>query len=261
MRAGAYKAIGIIPARYASKRFPGKVLAPIGDKPMIQHVYERASRAGSLQQVLVATDDERIARAVKRFGGAWRMTNSGHATGSDRVAEVAREMDADFVVNIQGDEPFIDPGAIDLAVEHLSTHPDASVATLVRPCHSWEELRSPNTAKVVLDERGYALYFSRSVIPFYRDELPAETALKAHRYFLHIGLYVFRRPFLLEYTTFAPTALEQAEKLEQLRILERGYKIICAQTDYESICVDTPDDLERAQQKYRELSSVENGEN
>ena len=245
-------AVGVIPARYASSRFPGKPLADLGGKPMIQHVYERAAQAGRLQQVIVATDDRRIAEAVRAFGGRVQMTRSDHPSGSDRVGEVAATLDADIIVNIQGDEPFIDPDAIDLAVETLEAHPDAPVATLVRPCDSVEELQSPNTAKVVLDDAGHALYFSRAAIPFYRDETHPANWLKASSYFLHIGLYVYRKAFLLEYITWPPGRLERIEKLEQLRILERGFRIICAKTDYHAICVDTPEDLAQAQQILKE---------
>ena len=245
-------AVGVIPARYASSRFPGKPLADLGGKPMIQHVYERAAQAGRLQQVIVATDDRRIAEAVRAFGGRVQMTRSDHPSGSDRVGEVAATLDADIIVNIQGDEPFIDPDAIDLAVETLETHPDVPVATLVRPCDNVEELQSPNTAKVVLDDAGHALYFSRAAIPFHRDETNPANWLNASSYFLHIGLYVYRKAFLLEYTTWPPGRLERIEKLEQLRILERGYRIICAKTDYHAICVDTPEDLAQAQQILKE---------
>jgi len=244
----------VIPARYGSSRFPGKPLADLGGRPMIQHVYERARRAQRLQRVIVATDDERIAAAVRAFGGEVQMTRADHPSGSDRVGEVAARLPAGIIVNIQGDEPFIAPEAIDLAVQTLQRHPEAGVATLVRRCRSAAELISPNTAKVVLDANGRALYFSRSVIPFLRDEQNPERQLQAHDYFLHIGLYVYRKPFLLQFLHWPPGRLEQAERLEQLRILERGHTIVCAETEYDGLCVDTPEDLELARKKLKEYS-------
>lgn len=245
-------AIGVIPARYAASRLPGKPLAIIAGKPMIQHVYERAVRAERLQRVVVATDDSRIVDAVQAFGGTVLMTRADHPSGSDRVAEVAVQFDADFIVNIQGDEPFISPHAIDQAVAGLAASPWAQVGTLVTRFASADELRSPNTAKVVLGAGGRALYFSRAPIPFLRDEPESESWLLHHRYYKHIGLYVFRRAYLLEFVTLSVSPLERAEKLEQLRILEHGDAIVCAQTTYASFCVDTPEDLERAQQMSRE---------
>lgn len=246
------KAVGVIPARYDSVRFPGKPLADIGGKPMIQHVYERVVRAASLEAVFVATDDDRIAQAVVEFGGKWMMTRRDHATGSDRVAEVAEKLAADFIVNIQGDEPFISSAAIDVAVDKLSARDDADVATLVCEVSDPQVLLSNTTAKVVLSENDVALYFSRAPIPYNRDERDPQRWLAGQRYYQHIGLYVFRRDFLMKFVGWPQGNLEKIEKLEQLRILEKGYQIVCAHTEYHSFCVDTPQDLEVARAIWKE---------
>ncbi len=244
--------LGVIPARYASSRFPGKPLAMIGDKPMIRHVYEQVSRCKALDAVVVATDDERIRECVLGFGGRVEMTSPDHPSGSDRIAEVARTHEAEFIINIQGDEPFIRPEAIEAALEKLRDTPAAVVGTLVKRFEASEDLAQPGTVKVVLRDDDRALYFSRSVIPFLRD-LPEQADLhKAFPFWQHIGLYVFRRDFLFQFVSWPQGQLENAEKLEQLRILERGYDIVCARTDYESFCVDTPEDLRRAQEIWKE---------
>jgi len=248
--------VGVIPARFDSVRFPGKVLAEIGGKPMIRHVYERASQATRLDRLIVATDDQRIKQVVEAFGGQARMTRRDHTSGSDRAGEVARQIQADYVVNIQGDEPFISPAAIDSAVLKLQGRPDAMVATLVRKFADAAELRSRHTAKVILDRNDNALYFSRAAIPFNREEARQENWLAQHDYYQHIGLYVFRRDFLLEFISWPEGRLERVEKLEQLRILEHGFRIVCAITDYESLCVDTPDDLLKAQHFWKEHFSA-----
>jgi len=240
------KALGVIPARYASTRFPGKPLAVLAGKPVVQWVYERAKKANRLSEVIVATDDQRIFDCVKAFGGNARMTRPDHPSGSDRVAEVARHSDVDLVVNIQGDEPLIAPEAIDLAVELLATRPHDQVGTLVRPLTRPEELSDPNVVKVVLAEDGHALYFSRSPIPHLRGGGDPSRWLQLNSfYYKHIGLYVFRRDFLLQFVTWPPGKLERAESLEQLRILERGEKMSAAITDYEARGIDTPEDLQR----------------
>jgi len=244
--ASSIKALGVIPARYASMRFPGKPLAVLAGKPVVQWVYERAKKANRLSEVIVATDDQRIFDCVKGFGGNARMTRPDHPTGSDRVAEVARHTDADLVVNIQGDEPLIAPGAIDLAVELLAARPQDQVGTLVRPLSRPEELSDPNVVKVVLAEDGHALYFSRSPIPHLRGGGDPSRWLQLYfSYYKHIGLYVFRRDFLLQFVAWPPGKLECAESLEQLRILERGARIVAAVTDYEARGIDTPEDLQR----------------
>lgn len=229
--------LGVIPARFASTRFPGKALVSIGGKTMLQHVWERASLARYLTKVVVATDDEQIARAARGFGAEVRMTLPTHPSGTDRVAEVASSDAASIVVNIQGDEPLIDPGAIDTAVLAIDGEDDIQMATLKRRIEDPAEIANPHVVKVVTAHSGDAIYFSRSPIPYHRGESAA--------YFKHIGLYVYRRDFLLGYSDLPVGPLEQAEKLEQLRALENGHRIRVAETDYESFGVDTPADLER----------------
>jgi len=242
-------ALGVIPARYASTRLPGKPLADLGGKPVIQHTYERARQA--LERVIVATDDERILAAVAGFGGQAVMTRPDHTCGSERVAEVADTLDCDIVVNIQGDEPFIDPLMIQEAVAPLLADPELVMSTLSRPITSKEDLHNPSVVKVVSDQEGNALYFSRSLIPYPR-----------HREFCrwreHVGLYVYRRDFLLEYVQWPPTPLEQAESLEQLRVLENGFSIRVVETQLGGTapCIDTPEDLVRA---HEYLAALEAG--
>jgi len=204
---------------------------------MLQHVYERAGAARSLDKLIVATDDARIASEVRRFGGEVRMTRPDHPSGTDRVAEAAAAEPAPWVVNIQGDEPLLEPAAIDAAVAGLLDRPQASMGTLAKRIEDPRDLDDPNVVKVVTDRRGEALYFSRSTIPFSRGE-----AAVCYR---HIGLYVYRCDFLLSYPSLPVGPLERAEKLEQLRALENGYRIHVAETDYECVGVDTPEDLER----------------
>jgi 3-deoxy-manno-octulosonate cytidylyltransferase (CMP-KDO synthetase) len=235
----------VIPARYASQRLPGKPLAEIDGRPMIRHVYERVAQAGLVGRVLVATDDERIAAAVQAFGGEAVMTPADLPSGTDRVAFVARSLTGtDIVVNVQGDEPLIPAAMIDQAIRPLVADPALVCGTLVKRIITEAELQSPAVVKVVCDLQGDAVYFSRSPIPFARDERPSDRTTM-HTYYRHIGLYVFRRDFLLELATWKPTPLEEAEKLEQLRILEHGYRIRATVTTHDSIAVDTPEDLER----------------
>jgi 3-deoxy-manno-octulosonate cytidylyltransferase (CMP-KDO synthetase) len=239
------RTIAIIPARYASERLPGKPLVDIAGKPMIQHVYERAVRARSLDAVYVATDDERIASAVRAFGGIAVMTPASCQSGSDRIACAARSIeDAALIVNIQGDEPLIAPEMIDEAVEPLRRDSAILAGTLVRAITTAEELLNPGIPKVVLDCEGFCLYFSRSPIPFVRG-LPADAWPSSATLYKHIGLYVYRRAFLLTYASLAQTPLERAENLEQLRILEHGYRIKAVVTTRDTISVDTPGDLDR----------------
>lgn len=245
------RAVGIIPARWESSRFPGKPLADIAGKPMIQWVYEQAQRAALLSQVIVATDDGRIEEAVRAFGGVVVMTPRRVASGTDRVALVARDMPVEVVVNIQGDEPLIEPDSIDQAVRLLIDDPEAVVGTLAREVTSAEELVDPNTARVVMDRKGYALYFSRAAIPFVRDCSSPGEWLRQTTFYNHIGLYVFRRSFLLKYASLPQTPLEQAENLEQLRILEHGFRIRVGITNSVPLCVDTPADLERVREEVR----------
>jgi len=237
----------VIPARYASTRFPGKPLVDIQGKPMIQWVYER-TRQSSVHRVIVATDDERIAAAVEAFGGEVQMTRPDHPTGTDRLAEVASRIETDLVVNVQGDEPLIDPRMIDQAINPVRRNPGVVMGTLKTPVTSLEEYLNPNVVKVVTDRQGFALYFSRAPIPHPRDlAADLEANLPRIEAFKHIGLYVYRRDFLLTYPRLSPTPLEQLEKLEQLRALEHGFRIKVAITELTSQGVDTPEDLLRVQ--------------
>jgi 3-deoxy-manno-octulosonate cytidylyltransferase (CMP-KDO synthetase) len=231
--------VAVIPARFASSRFPGKALADLDGRPMIEHVYERAARSRAVSRVIVATDDLRIADAVTRFGGEVRLTRADHPSGTDRLAEVAASLDCDVVVNVQGDEPLIDPAAIDEAVAPLVSDSGVHVTTLYRRITDPAELKNPNVVKVALDRAGFALYFSRAPIPFVRN--PREGWPPFYR---HIGLYAYRRSALLVLAALEPTPLERAESLEQLRALEHGIRIKAVETAYDSIGVDTPEDLE-----------------
>jgi len=249
--------VAIIPARYGSSRFPGKPLAKIGGKPMIQHVYESACRAGVLDRVLVATDDRRIEEAVRGFGGEVMMTSRDHATGTDRLAEVARRVKADWLVNVQGDLPFIRPQTITNAVRPLRRNRAIPMGTVSTPIYDEMEWRNPNVVKVLTDRAGFALYFSRAPIPYARndavdlagDKSPARSRrrLWGHR---HLGLYVYRRDFLLKFARLRPAPLEQIESLEQLRALVYGYRIFVAQADEKSVEVDTPEDLPKAERYF-----------
>jgi len=248
--------VGMIPARYASTRFHGKVLAPIAGKPMVQHVYERARQAKTLQSVIIATDDEQVADAARAFGAEVAITSPDHASGTDRLAEVARGMECDVVVNIQGDEPLIEPSIIDRAVQPLLDDPEVSMSTLAALA-TREEYLEPSTVKVVRDAHGDALYFSRAPLPHLRIDNPTdrEAAMgelvhpeSGCRPLKHIGLYVYRKATLLWYAGLPKSVLEATEGLEQLRVLENGGKIRVVQVDYSPIGVDTPDDLERVQE-------------
>ena len=236
------KILGVIPSRYASTRFPGKPLVEIAGKTMIRRVYERASESKSLHAVVVATDDERIAEEVKRFGGNYVLTSSAHQSGTDRCAEVASHYEGyDVVINIQGDEPFIDPAQIDLVAQCFT---DASVqlATLIKQIVNDDELFNPNIPKVVLDRSGAAIYFSRQPIPYLRNAEERQW-LQQQAYYKHIGIYGYTVAALKEITSLEPSSLELAESLEQLRWVENGYRIQTAITTIETIAIDTPDDL------------------
>jgi 3-deoxy-manno-octulosonate cytidylyltransferase (CMP-KDO synthetase) len=237
------RTVAIIPARFHSTRLPGKPLALIGGKPMVEHVYNRARAASAIDAVLVATDDERVARAVDAFGGVAVMTGAHHATGTDRLAEVCRALDGDIIVNVQGDEPSIAPEAIDLAVRRLLTHADDELATLRKRTDDPADLVNPAVVKVVVNRDGYALYFTRSAVPYVRPGHPQPV------FWRHLGLYAYRRDTLLTLAALPPTPLEQAEGLEQLRALEHGIRISTEETTADSIGVDTPDDLERVRQR------------
>ena len=247
------KILGVIPARYESSRFPGKALARLHSKSMLQHVWERASLSRYITHTVIATDDDRIYREARRFGADVRMTRQDHISGTDRVAEVAYQDTAELIVNIQGDEPLIDPEAIDAALLPLVHEPAIAMGTLKKKIEDPRELNDPNVVKVVTDRFENALYFSRSTIPFAREG-------EATDRFKHIGLYVYRRTFLLGYSDLAVGPLETAERLEQLRALENGYKIRVVPTEYESLGVDTPADLARVTELFdRSLSLISNG--
>lgn len=236
------KITGIIPSRYGSTRFPGKPLADIGGKTMIRRVYEQASQAKSLTDLIVATDDERIFKEVESFGGKVVMTSDNHKNGTERCAEVAKNIAADVIINIQGDEPFIEPVQIDLLAECFN-EPDTQIATLIRKIDWDDELRNPSRIKVVLNKKSEAMYFSRSIIPNpiskqHFDEL---------EFYLHIGIYGFRKEVLMDLVNLPPTPLEGTESLEQLRWLENCYRIKCKETSHISVSIDTPQDLENLQ--------------
>jgi len=235
------KVVAFIPARFGSTRLNGKPLADICGKPMIQWVCEKARAARLVNDVTVATDDERVLRAVKDFGGKAVMTSAAHASGTDRIAEAARAISADIIVNVQGDEPLIEPRLIDQAVAPMLDDRSISLCTLKTRIKDEEEYLDPNAVKVVTDNDGFALYFSRSPLPYYRT--PFDEA--AHPAYKHIGLYVYRRDFLVEFASLKPAPLERCEHLEQLRALENGFKIKVVETDYNPLSVDTPEDLER----------------
>jgi 3-deoxy-manno-octulosonate cytidylyltransferase (CMP-KDO synthetase) len=252
------KVIAIIPARYNSSRLPGKPLLEIGEKPMILHVIERASAVKSIQQVIVATDDKRIFEVVRDAGFKAVMTRSDHQTGTDRLAEVAENMDAEIIVNVQGDEPFIDPDTIEAALEPLLQDEKILMATTCEPIDSAADVLNPNVVKVVRDKENFALYFSRNPIPFLRADIQAygslEPALQAQpellkSFFKHTGLYVYRREFLLQYAKMVPTCLEKSEALEQLRVLENGFRIKVVEVAHRSIGIDTMEDLETARRE------------
>jgi 3-deoxy-manno-octulosonate cytidylyltransferase (CMP-KDO synthetase) len=248
------KILGVIPARFASTRFPGKVLAQISSKSMLQHVYERATQARYLTSIIIATDDDRIVQTARGFGAIVRLTRADHLSGTDRVAEIASAENADIVVNIQGDEPLIDPAAIDAAILPLVHEPEIVMATLKKRIEDPREIGDPNVVKVVTNRAGDAIYFSRCPIPFVRGAPVPDRGTGEH--FKHIGLYVYRRDFLLEYSALPVGPLEQAEKLEQLRALENGFPIRVVETEYESLGVDTREDLERVSNLYESSISM-----
>jgi 3-deoxy-manno-octulosonate cytidylyltransferase (CMP-KDO synthetase) len=258
------KVIGVIPARWDSVRFPGKPIIDIRGRPMIQWVWEAASRVKSIDRVIIATDDERIYKAAKGFRAEVMMTSPGHLSGSDRTSEVARSHPADIYVNIQGDEPLISPDSIEAAIEPLKQDRNIMMGTLKTDIDSVFELFNPNVVKVVTDSKGFALYFSRLPIPYAREEgvigmnfcpAIAENKELLDQYFKQIGLYVFRREFLFRFTSLPPSQLEKIERLEQLRALENGFRIKVAYTDKSSEGVDSPADLDKI------LKMINKGEN
>ena len=240
------KFIAVIPARYASTRFPGKPLAILGGKTVIQRVYEQAMSV--LPEVFVATDDARIFEAVTSFGGKAVMTRADHKSGTDRIEEAVEKIgtDADVIINIQGDEPFVQPSQIETLM-HLFDAPETQIGTLGKPFDTIEAALNPNSPKIVTDRRGFALYFSRSVIPYIRG-IDQPEWLRHYPFLKHLGVYAYRREVLAEVTRLPQGTLEKAESLEQLRWLENGYRIRVGLTDVETVGIDTPDDLLRAEQ-------------
>ena len=245
------KFIGIIPARYSSSRFPGKPLAILGGKPVIEHVYRQVSSV--MEDVFVATDDRRIYDAVEAFGGKAIMTRNDHKSGTDRICEALEKVGGSFdvVINIQGDEPFIQKSQLETVMQCFDD-PRTQIATLGKPFESMEAVENPNSPKIVLDNDGYALYFSRSVIPFVRGK-EHEEWLSHFPYLKHIGLYAYRTEVLREVSKLPQSTLELTESLEQLRWLQNGYKIKVGLTDVETIGIDTPEDLQRAEEKMANL--------
>jgi 3-deoxy-manno-octulosonate cytidylyltransferase (CMP-KDO synthetase) len=238
--------IGIIPARYASTRFPGKPLVVIDGKTMIQRVYEQANKAKCLNKVVIATDDERIIQECIKFGGEYVLTNSNHQSGTDRCAEVAEKYpDFEYAINIQGDEPFIDPEQINL-LARCFLNADTQLATLIKPIINSEELFNINSPKVIINTKGEAIYFSRHAIPYLRNQ-PEDSWIDKHQFYKHIGIYGYRINVLKEITKLIPSSLELAESLEQLRWIENGYKIKTQITHLETLAIDTPEDLEKIQ--------------
>ena len=233
--------LGIIPARYAASRFEGKVLANIGNKPMIQHVWEHAKKAHSLDDLIVAADDDRIIKAVEGFGGKAVFTSKSHPSGTDRLREIANPLDVDIVVNIQADEPLLNHSMIDSLVDTLRNDQNIVMASLMKKIDNADDISNPNLVKVVADKNNFALYFSRSPIPFSGSALDSK-----YQFHKHIGLYAYTKDFLFTFANLPPSSLEKYEKLEQLRALENGYRIKMIETKYDTIGVDTPEDLERA---------------
>ena len=252
-----HRVAAIIPARFDSTRFPGKPLATLKGKIIIQHVYEQASAANLIDSVIVATDDERIFEAVKGFGGRAVMTSDSHLSGTDRIAEAAESIECEYVINIQGDEPFIRPEMIDDVVNLLYNDDKVEISTLAKKIDSTEELRSPNVVKVVVDDEGFALYFSRSPIPFYREawqDLDHVSLREGHTFVLkHIGIYGFQKNTLNKFTSIPKSGLENIEKLEQLRALAAGMKIKVKETEFDTFGIDTKEDLRKAE-KWQSIS-------
>jgi len=235
------KIVGVIPARWASTRFEGKILAMIHGKPMVQHVWERARESKILNDLFIACDEDRIAVAATQFGAKTIMTSREHASGTDRIIEAVQSIDGDIIVNIQGDEPLIRPEVIDMLAQALGNDPSCSMATVIKKLTTKKEFKDPNVVKVVINGEMNALYFSRAPIPHDRDH--NEEAV----YYKHLGIYAYRRDFLLSYKSLPKSNLEKTEKLEQLRALEFGYKIKTVVTEVDTIGVDTPEDLARVE--------------
>ena len=249
------KIVGIIPARFASTRLVGKPLADIGGKPMIRHTWEQAKKSKLINDIYIAVDDEKVYDIVSSFGGNAVLTDSNFESGSDRIAFVARKIpDADIIVNIQGDEPFIKGRMIDEAIEPFLFDKSVKVSTLVKKITDIKELKSPSIPKVVFDYNNYALYFSRAIIPFVRDANSTMDMFHSTDFYKHIGLYVYKRKTLLKFTSWEQTDLEKIEKLEQLRLIENGVKIKVVETEFESFSIDTPENLKKARMFYKKIS-------
>lgn len=239
------KVIGVIPARYNSVRFPGKVLAPVGGKPLIQRVWERARQCRRLEDVLIACDHPKVFEAVKSFGGRPVMTDENHPSGTDRIAEAVKNETAEIIVNIQGDEPLVAPEVIDRLAGALMDDKKYPMASVMTPLRDEEAWRNPNVVKVVVNRRGEAMYFSRAAVPYNRDGAD----IRELRIYKHLGLYAYRRDFLMTFAQLPESLLEQTEKLEQLRVLEAGFPIKMIETEYDSVGVDTPDDIAKVEAK------------
>ncbi len=236
----------VIPARFGSTRFEGKLLQDLGGKPMFQHVVDRCKESRYFDEIIVATDDDRIRSAAEQFGGTVMMTSADHQSGTDRAAEVARQIETDLLAVVQGDEPTIRPGVIDETIDAFRDELTLNVSAAATPIHQSDEIKDPNVVKVVIDQSGHALYFSRLPIPFIRN---GSTPVPHYK---HLGLYVYRKEFLLRYSKWPQTPLEKSEKLEQLRICEMGDRIRVIITEYDSIGIDTPEDLEKARKLFLE---------
>lgn len=243
-------AIGVIPARWGSTRFEGKVLADLCGKPIIQHVWENAKKARTLDDLIVAADNERIIKVVEGFGGKAIFTSPDQPSGTDRLAEVVNPLDVKIVVNIQGDEPLVQAIMIDNLVMALSSEKTAQMATIIKKIEDPLEITNTNVVKVVVDRNGYALYFSRSTIPYDRAHA-VEGAGKVPTYYKHIGIYAFTKDFLFTFRSLTNSSLENAEKLEQLRVLEYGHKIKTVETKFDTVGIDTPEDLEKVKEMMR----------
>ncbi|MFH1394715.1 MAG: 3-deoxy-manno-octulosonate cytidylyltransferase [Candidatus Omnitrophota bacterium] len=249
------KAVAVIPARWHSTRLKGKVLADINGKPMIQHIWERVKEAHEIDEVIVAVDKERVFKAVEAFGGKAVYTSPEQPSGTDRLAEIANSVDADVFINVQGDEPLVHPLMIDELVQVFEYEENVQMATLIKRIHNKNEITDPNVVKVVVDRKGFALYFSRNPIPYVVKESSIDDSAREQdtedvsgKYFKHIGLYGYTKDFLFTYTNLPKSTLEIKEKLEQLRVLEHGYKIKTIETRYDTVSVDTQEDLEKVRE-------------
>jgi 3-deoxy-manno-octulosonate cytidylyltransferase (CMP-KDO synthetase) len=257
------KIVAVIPARWRSTRLKGKVLADINGKPMVQHVWERVSRAHEVDEVVVAVDRDRVQKVVESFGGKAVYTSPEQPSGTDRIAEVANSIDADVYINIQADEPLVHPLMVDELAQVFQYERNIQMATLIKRIHKRDEISNPNVVKCVVDRKGFALYFSRSPIPYVREDEGQESSRGHHpgdisgRYFKHVGIYAYTKDFLFTYTNLPKSTLESDEKLEQLRVLEHGYKIKTVETRYDTIGVDTQEDLDAV----REILARGEGDN